>query len=297
MMSRSVPKRLTLVAVAIFTAATGCAVSASSSASPLKTTSVGAAPTGAQTPTLPPSYTSQPVDRSGSSWWRPTKGLSWHIQYTGTPATTSAQVVNLDGADISPATVATYKAQGKKAICYFNAGAWEDWRGDAQAFPPSVLGSKMDEWRGERWLDVRRHDVLLPLMAARMDVCRSKGFDAVDPDNVDGYDNNTGFTLTKVDARNYLRALTQLAHERGLAIGLKNSVDLVADLANDVDFAVNEECLEHDECGEYRPLLQRGKAVFHVEYAGTPTTVCSRVPAGFSTVIKRKNLDGSGSSC
>ncbi len=32
-------------------------------------------------------------------------------------------------------------------------------------------------------------------MAARVDTCKAKGFDAVKPDNVDGYTNSIGFPL------------------------------------------------------------------------------------------------------
>ena len=59
-----------------------------------------------------------------------------------------------------------------------------------------MLGKELDGWPGERWLDVRRWDVLEPILAARFDVCRQKGFDAVEPDNVDGYANESGFPLT-----------------------------------------------------------------------------------------------------
>ncbi|CAN0308119.1 unnamed protein product [Hapterophycus canaliculatus] len=32
----------------------------------------------------------------------------------------------------------------------------EDWRDDAEDFPDSTIGLRMDGWDGERWLDVNR---------------------------------------------------------------------------------------------------------------------------------------------
>ena len=52
-----------------------------------------------------------------------------------------------------------------------NAGGWEDWRADAAQFPDEVIGSNLDNWEGERWLDIRRLDVLGPIMEARMGLC------------------------------------------------------------------------------------------------------------------------------
>ena len=54
-------------------------------------------------------------------------------------------------------------------------------------------------WPGERWLDVRHIDVLGPIIEARLDLCRAKGFDSADADNMDGYTNTTGFPLTADD--------------------------------------------------------------------------------------------------
>ena len=55
------------------------------------------------------------------------------------------------------------------------------------AVPKRVLGRDYCGWPGERWLDVRQLDALAPTMEARMDVRKEKGFDAVEPNNMDGY--------------------------------------------------------------------------------------------------------------
>lgn len=104
-------------------------------------------------------------------------------------------------------------------------------------------------------------------MLERLDLARSKGCDGVEPDNVDGYDNDSGFPLTGTTQLDYIRFLAAEAHARGLAIGLKSDVDQLDELVNDVDFAVNEQCHEYDECDGYAVFIARGKPVFNAEYA------------------------------
>mgnify|MGYP006136840817 CR=1 FL=1 len=48
-------------------------------------------------------------------------------------------------------------------------------------------------------MDIRRLDVLAPIMEDRMIACKNKRFDGIEPDNVDGYLNDTGFDLTATD--------------------------------------------------------------------------------------------------
>jgi hypothetical protein len=232
------------------------------------------------------------------AFWHPAPGLSWQIQYSGTLAATAAQVVDLDGVETTKAQVSALHAQGKLVICYFSAGSYENWRPDRKKFPKSVIGKPLVGWPGERWLDVRKTTKLLPIMTKRMDQCKAKGFDAVDPDNMDGYQNSpTGFPLKAKHALAYLKALSKAAHARGLAIGLKNAIDLIGKAKPLVEFAVNEECVQYQECAAYLPLLKAKKAVFHVEYTGTIKDACTKSPDGFSTVLKHLSLDAWAQYC
>ena len=103
---------------------------------------------------------------------------------------------DIDLFDNDAAVVAALQAKGRKVVCYVNAGGWESWRPDEARFPEQVIGAALDDWEGEKWLDIRRIDVLGPIMESRLDMCEEKGFDGVEPDNVDGYLNDTGFPLT-----------------------------------------------------------------------------------------------------
>ena len=223
---------------------------------------------------------------------------TWQYQLKG-PIDTSvgASTFDVDLFDTPASTVAELKAAGRTVICYVNVGAVEDWRPDS-TLPAEVRGNELDGWPGEFWLDIRRLDLLEPYIAARFDQCRAKGFDGVEPDNVDGYANDSGFDLTADDQLAYNRMISRLARERGLTVGLKNDLDQVNELVNDFDFAVNEQCHEYDECGALRPFVAAGKPVFNAEYAAryrrAPAALCAASRReGLTTLVLPLALDGS----
>lgn len=101
----------------------------------------------------------------------------WHIQFTGALSVPrDAQYVFLDLFDTEPAAVSRLTQQGKRVICYLNAGAGGEWRPDAAAYPGEILGHPSEGWPGERWVDIRHLDLLAPILQARLDLCRAKGF-------------------------------------------------------------------------------------------------------------------------
>lgn len=232
--------------------------------------------------------------------WMPKPGTSWQWQLTG-KLDTSFDVVayDIDLFDTPAETIASLQAAGRKVICYFSAGSWEEWRDDADSFPDDVLGSTLDGWPDERWLDIRSSEVKA-VMRKRLDVAAEKKCDAVEPDNIDGYANANGLGLTAADQLAYNRFLAAEAHARNLSIALKNDLDQVPELVNDFDFALNEECFQYDECDALLPFLQAGKAVLHVEY-GDPslaTTICPKANAlNFDTLIKNLDLDAARTAC
>ncbi|MCE1174284.1 MAG: endo alpha-1,4 polygalactosaminidase [Propionibacteriales bacterium] len=276
--------RLTLALAVAVAATSGCAV----------TDQVMNPPSGA------PVASPQPVATAtkATHLWHPAQGLTWQIQFAGALAPTTAEVVDLDGVETTKAQVAALHAQGKKVICYFNAGGYENWRPDRKKFPKKVIGKPLGDWPGERWLDIRKVKTLMPIMTKRIQQCKAKGFDAVDPDNMDGYANApTGFALKQKHAVAYLKALSKAAHARGLAIGLKGALEIIGKATPMVEFAINEQCLQYDECAAYDPLTRVGKPVFHIEYQGSMESICARVPAGFSTVRKHLDLDAWAEYC
>lgn len=123
-----------------------------------------------------------------------------------------------------------------------SAGTWENWLARTRASFRRRSKGAANGWPGEQWLDIRNLAVLGPILEARMDLCKAKGFDGIEPDNVDGYANATGFALTYADQIRFNTFLANAAHARGLSVGLKNDLDQVNDLQPLFDWALNEEC-------------------------------------------------------
>jgi hypothetical protein len=245
------------------------------------------------------SGTSSPVTTGqGDGIWRPSPGTTWQWQLSGTVDTSvDAEMFDLDLFETPEAVVAELHERGRVVVCYMSAGAWEEFRPDSGSFPDSVVGEP-NGWPGERWLDVRRLDVLGSIMEARLDLCRAKGFDGVEVDNIDGYANNTGFPLTAEDQLAYNRFLADAAHARGLSIGLKNDVEQAAALEPYFDWVINEECARYNECGLLVPFIDAGKAVFHVEYDLDRSEFCPLTTGlGFSSMLKRPELDAWRRAC
>jgi hypothetical protein len=174
-----------------------------------------------------------------SAVWTPEVGSTWQWQLT-TPVDLSvkADIFNIDLFDNDVSVVQTLKARGTRVICYISVGSWEKWRPDAKSFPRAVLGAEYVGWPGERWLDIRRIDLLAPIMLARLDLCKAKGFDGVEPDNIDAYMQKTGFPLTEQDQLRYNVWFANEARKRGLSVGLKNSPRHVKRLLPYFDWAL-----------------------------------------------------------
>lgn len=210
-------------------------------------------------------------------------------------------VYELDLFDGEQSTLDALHAAGGYVICYFSAGSFEDWRPDAAHFPQSVIGKDYQGWPGERWLDIRQRDVLAPILEARLDLAVSKNCDAVDPDNVDGFTNETGFDISVDDQRAFNRWLAEAAHRRGLAIGLKNAAEFVPDLVEVFDFAVIESCAAQHACAAFVPFTEQKKAVFQIEYRNQTrdwATVCREAAArGFIAILADLALDGTEEAC
>jgi hypothetical protein len=219
---------------------------------------------------------------SDGGWWRPSSAtpIHYHWQLSAqfvSPADVvpgSGQVVyDIDGETNTAATVAALHALGPdvKVVCYVDVGTYENYRSDAASFPASVLGSS-NGWPGEQWLDVRQQSVLLPIMKTRFqNWCVGKGFDAIEPDNLDGWQNTSGFPLTEADNVSYDLAIAGLAHSLGLSVGLKNVPSNAAAMEPSFDWALDEQCFEFNECDSYvGSFLAKGKAVWDVEYNKAP---------------------------
>jgi len=232
-------------------------------------------------------------------FWRPKPGTSWQWQLSKTVDTSiDVDMYDIDLFDSPQQVIDTLHDDGRIVICYFSAGSWEDWREDKEKFPEFILGKALSGWPGEKWLDIRRLDILKPIMKSRLDLARSKECDGVEPDNIDAYANDSGFSLSYQDQINYNVWLATESHERGLSIGLKNDLDQIEDLVAHFDWALNEQCFQYEECDSLLPFINEGKAVFGVEYEGNPDDFCLQANSlNFDWLKKRLELDAWRISC
>lgn len=234
----------------------------------------------------------------GGSTWSPERTETWQWQLEGDlDLSYDVDIYDIDLLDTSGETISAIQANGAHVVCYFSAGSWEQWRDDAAEVDPIAIGKTLDGWEDERWLDIG-HPSVRDLMTKRLDLAVAKGCNGVEPDNVAGFADDTGFDFDRDEQISYNVWLADLAHERRLAVALKNATDLLPELIEHFDFAVNEQCWEYGECDDLQPFLDAGKAVFNAEYADRfvedPSLICGPAAAsGIQTLILPLELDGS----
>jgi hypothetical protein len=259
----------------------------------------------AATPTQAAAPTTDTGSPADTDLWQPAPGTTWQWQLDGEIDTTfDAAAYDVDLFETPQSTIDALHADGRIVICYFSAGSLEEGREDESEFTEDDYANQLENWPDERWLDVRSANVRR-IMEQRLELAAEKHCDAVEPDNVDGFQNDSGFPLTEADQIDFNVFLAEAAHARGLSIGLKNAVDLVPELEPHFDWALNEECFAYDECDVLTPFLAAGKAVFHVEYVDDPDDgaavqeeICGEAAiAGFSTLIKTPELDAWRLAC
>ena len=225
--------------------------------------------------------------------WTPAPGTTWQWQLTGEINTTLA--VDMYDVDLFETPDAVFEAlSDKTVICYFSAGSVESFREDATGMPEEAVGDRLLGWGDERWLDVS-NPAVFDMIERRLDLAVERGCDGLEPDNVDGYRNRSGFPISSAEQLQFNRFIADQAHMRSLSVGLKNDVDQLEELEPWFDWALNEECHEFEECGTYTPFRRAGKAIFHTEYVSDfsradelADELC--VHSGFSTLVKLLDL-------
>lgn len=204
-------------------------------------------------------------------WYRPDLAVRWQWQLqpnaTGQIDTAyDVEVYDTDLFNTPDSVIAALHKQGRRALAYFSAGTYEPLRSDAGAFRAAELGKPLPDFPDERWLDIRSANVRR-IVLARLDLAAARGFDGVEPDNVDGYSNRSGFPLTAAEQLTFNRFVANEAHKRALAVGLKNDVEQIPQLVSYFDFAINEQCHVFAECDTLQKFIAGGKSVFNAEYA------------------------------
>lgn len=228
-----------------------------------------------------------------SARWHPRPTTApWQWQLQGKiDSGVDAAVYDVDGFETPSRVVRQLHRQGRHVICYLDVGSWESYRPDAASFPQAVIGRRYEGFPDERWLDVRRFHLFARALERRFDLCARKGFDAVEPDNLAGWENKTGFPIAAGAQLRFNRWVARQVHARGMAVALKNDGGQVKQLLGNFDFAIVEQCFQYEECGIYEPFVRAGKAVFEAEYELNPSDYCATAAAaGFSAIGKSYDL-------
>ncbi|RSL74720.1 hypothetical protein CEP53_000015 [Fusarium sp. AF-6] len=244
--------------------------------------------------------------------WKPKVGTHWQIilsQVLTIPKggaknlKPNVPIYDVDLFENSKQTFDALHKAGKYVICYFSAGSWENWRDDRNSFQKKDLGKTLSGWPDEKYVNINSPSVRT-IMAKRIKLAAEKGCDAIDPDNLDGYQADNGLGLTEADTISYVKFLSKEAAKYRMTTGMKNGGSITKQVLPYVGFCINESCIQYSECDLYAPYIKAGKPVFNIEYpAGAPNVkaadkrrICSVTGAakgstGFSKVIKKMNLD------
>jgi hypothetical protein len=280
-----------------------------------------------------PTTTTTGSSSSQNPWWKPgTQPIEWqwmidHAVKLGPPPSASDLGLNATTYNGPPAanptvydidmfmnpasTIQALQSAPYNAtvICYMDTGAYENYRPDASEFPAADIG-KSTGWSGEYWLNTSMSNPDLPklrqIMDARIGMAKSKGCQAIEPDQMDGWENNSGFTLTKADGENWDTDITTDIHAAGMSAGFKNQIEIAGWAADTLgaDWALNEQCNQYSECNGYPPdgglpeFIKQGKAVFQVEYNVSASSFCpAENAADYNGMLMPLNLNGGRTPC
>jgi hypothetical protein len=235
-----------------------------------------------------------------------TPGTSWQWQIDGKTidetvldsVSNPKKMFDIDLFTTDQAVIQRLHGKGIYVVCYVETGSWESYRPDAGSYPSSVLGSALAGYPNERLVDIRQTAVLQPIIAARLDLAKSKGCDGIEPDLDDTYNGyNSGVPLTMQHQLTFNKMVADLAHARGMSIGLKNGASkggvFEAAMEQFTDWALNEQCNQFGECGGYAVYIAHDKAVFQVEYTSDGATAAQVCPpdnaANFDGLVKQSS--------
>ena len=112
-------------------------------------------------------------------------------------------------------------------------------------------------------------------MIKRFQMCKEKGFDAVEPDNMDGFENKSGFPLTAAQQLTYDEWVADEVHSLGMAVLQKNDGEQTKQLEPYFDGALDEQCNQYSECSSFQPYLTAGKPVLNAEYDLSASSFCA----------------------
>jgi hypothetical protein len=198
----------------------------------------------------------------------------------------------------------SHPAPGVYNVCYINAfqtQAYQD--GWWKKHHPSLLlrnakGKLVEDpgWPGEIILNTSTaadRTRLATIEDRWLKGCKTKGFNAVEPDNLDS-NTRSQHLLTQAEDFAFAKLFVKDGHADGLAIAQKNDAEQSARLRKSVhfDFAIAEECQVYKECNYYTKTY--GNEVFEIEYTDNGRAAykksCAKRGAEISIILRDRNV-------
>ncbi|MFF4845505.1 endo alpha-1,4 polygalactosaminidase [Streptomyces collinus] len=196
-------------------------------------------------------------------------------------------------------------AAGLYNICYINAfqtqapgdpGGPQDW--DKNLLLKDSSGNVIidPDWN-EALLDIStsaKRTSIATKIQTQIDACATKGFKALELDNYDSYTRSNG-KLTESNAQAYIKLLSAYGHNKGLAVGQKNTVELASNhVANGLDFAIVEECGDTGECADIVSAF--GNNAIFIEYTSDGLSNACEYGSQVSVVQRDRDVVPKGTS-
>ncbi len=217
----------------------------------------------------------QPV-QAVEDYYKPKIGDSfeWRLDSIGINEVNkyNCKIIDIDAFTATKELVNAFHARGIKVIGYISVGTLENYRPDSSLLSHDIIGNIYPAWPDERFLNIREIEKIKPFITSRFDMIKQKGFDGIEPDNMDGYGEVNGFDLTLTDTKLFCDWIIEEAHKRGLSIGQKNTEELVPFLYKKFDWALTEDVFNSNTQNNYSPYISINKPVFSAEYTDVMNT-------------------------
>jgi hypothetical protein len=219
-------------------------------------------------------------------------------------------VYDIDGIINPPSTVSALHTAGKHVVCYIEVGAAGNYYSAAaeglrttyyqQLQTAGLFGHKVPGYP-ERYLDIRSPKTVRIIEAMIGQQCEAKGFDAVETDIDEEYNDPSGLPLSKAVQEAYMTKLADYMHGLGLGWWIKNPDDTGDSYATDMfklaDAVLTEQCNQYSSCGLLSAYVGH-KAVFNAEYRLRPAAFCTADDAlGFNGARFNLPLTGVRQPC
>lgn len=199
----------------------------------------------------------------------------------------------LDPDYASPQVFKQAKRKNTPVVCYMSVGTYEPFRKSSKAVPTAALGNKVNGWN-ERWIIPSKWKMVAPFVQDRLDHFKALGCDAVESDNTDCYTYpNCPDKNSKPHIIRYIHWLSHEIRSRGMLFGLKNTLELIRAVDKSVDFYINEECVQYNECNLYP---KNSKKRFHVEYNTRRSRACT-MDTGNNLWLTKYRVNGKWNDC